>query len=70
MVGLVWEWVGRCDGGGTLFLLGEREREREVCAWRGVAVRFQGVGRERLRVSADGCSSTVGFSFAFVCGLG
>lgn len=26
-------------------------------------VRFQGLGRERLRVSADGCSYTVGFSF-------
>ena len=24
-------------------------------------VRFQGLGRERLRVSAHGCSSTVGF---------
>lgn len=28
-------------------------------------VRFQSLGRERLRVSADGCPSTVGFVFLF-----
>jgi hypothetical protein len=48
----------------------------EVCDSRrhcfvGSCVRFQGAGRERLRVSANGCSSTVGcFFFSFVCGLG
>jgi hypothetical protein len=59
MLGLCFVFVGERRGNGDLLFNFFYFFEE---------VGLQGLGRERFRVSADGCFSTVGF-FAFVYGL-